>query len=652
MKSRKAFVLMLVLTVLVVVIMMTGALMSLHHMDLRSGDYYRDRVLAFQIARGGLNHAAQVLTLDPGETSDISWGDSDRGYEITFSGPPEESSVNNMLGTSRARNFRGNRVLPNTADLLVTAWKGRSRVKVRGVIQRGFALSAGVAATDKIVLSGDVTLNGIASLADPVPRGGGIVSTYSSQDAGDHAVEWDGNGSFTMLGQSRVASGPEADSSYDSVSSNVKNLYPDRIDEGAANQPPPAFSVAQAVDSGSSHPQPDGLTAVTDGYRLNYGQVGDERYVDNNLTVHGDLNLTGGTLFVRGDLTLSGGIHGSGSIFVEGDITVNGGNSVLLSNQSSGAALFAGGEVELTGIDAAGYLDSMASSYPEVATARDELQQALGNFYNAAAAHPDGHSATTLWATTQQMSWDQHDQSNYFVNPIPGPDGRHAVASRHRPVPKTILAIKDSLGTAYTTDTKAQKIVRALEQTHYNFRFNYTAAAEGSSVNEDTYMVDGVDPSTFYSTTSLGWDDDVLLSQLPQNPLAFWDLETARANRRSFQDLTIDHQYRASGGELQNQMHEPHTHHLRRLRQWMFEQARAFAQHHPLDFGWLGSSYFQGLVYAENGVRVDNNFQVVGALISQGEVHLSGGSSLTYNDEYSLYEGSVGPVHIAVYEEL
>lgn len=652
-RAKRGILLVTLLMILGVVLMWSAALLNLNRGELASGDHYRDRLKALQLARGGLNHAAQVLTNDSSFSGDISWGDSLRGYQISFSGPTESRSVNNLdnLPPGPITNFRGEDVPGHTADLLVTAWQGQRRVRVRGLIRRGFSLNASVVSTERVVLDGDMTLKGVTSLTDPTPRGGGVVSVYRSTSANDHAVSWanSGPGTFLMEGEARIQSGPEADSAYHSISPNLKALYPDRTDEGAANQPPPRFSVGETVVAGSSNPAPTDVVLSGGAYRLGYSQINDQRYVGGNLEVTGDLNLAGGTLYVNGDLTLNGGIHGIGSVFVDGSVSINGGNSVVLTNQSSGAALFSSGDVTLTGIDASGYLDSLASWYPDIGVAKGDLEAAWSGLTGVANRVPTGPDAESLWAFTQALSWDQLDRTNYWVNPIRGPQGTYAHASTTKPIPKLTLAIKNSLGPGYDTDVKAQKIVQAMEQTHHNFRFNYFNAPATYTADPATYTIPGVSPAEYYDNEVAGWDDSIYLAvppPPPPNDLLPWTPTGAVANGKRFKDLTFDHKYRASGDKVGMAPHQVE------LRSQMFAQAKAFTDMHPLDFGWLGDSFFQGLVYAEGQVSVDNRFHVIGSLISHGRVQLTGGSSLTYNDEYTDAVGAAGPVRVAAYEEL
>lgn len=640
-------VLIMVMVISIVVIMMTAAVLSLSKTDLFHGGHYRDRVKALELARGALNHAVEVLSRDPGYMGPIAYDDGNSSYLIKFTGPTEERSINNLvnIAPSAETNFRGDPVAGYAADLYCTAGSGRAKVRVRALIKRGFGGTSAVSSTGRVILENDVVLDGIRSLHDPTSFGGGITSTHSTAGPGDEAIVWHGGGMFSAEGQTELKSGPS--SAQDSISANLKALFPGKIREGGASEPPPEFDVTKTVMAKSALPAPDGMTSGAVNI-LNYPSISDERHVSGSLEVTGDLKLSGGTLYVDGDLTLNGGFHGVGSVFVKGNVTVNGGNSVLMTNQSKGAALFASGDVTMEGIDASGYLDALGSSHPSIATAKQQLTNALTSIKAEANSPINGANAHDLWARTRELAWDQPDLSNYWLSPIPSPDGSHALGSQTSPLPATITAIKSSLGANYQLDTKAQKIVRALEQTHHNLRFNYFKAPAGTVVDTDTYMIPGVDASAFHSSVKVtGWDDNPLLAVLPGSDFDAWSPSVTTANGARFLDLTLDHQWRASGAD-QNGLPT----HLQALRETMFHQIKAFIDYHPLDFGWLGNSYFQGLVYAGGNVEISNKFRVVGALLSQGDVHLSGGSELIFNSQYMNYDGAVGPVYVASYEEL
>lgn len=647
--KRRGLIMITVLLILVVVIMMTTALLNLNRMDLFQGAHYKDRLRALEMARGGLNHAAEVLAYDPSSTTSINYSSGSVSYSIRFSGTSSTRSVNNLMNLAPhpQSNFRGDQVPGHAADLICIGRAGNAQVKVRGLLKRGFNITSSVASVGRVLLDGDVTLDGISSLHNPQPLGGGITSLYSTAGPGDEAIRWTGLGTFEMLGDSELETGPVASSTADSISANLKSQFPNRVREGGASEPPPRFQVAQTVSGGSSHPAPLGMTTGGGVNTLGYSNVNDERHVSGALVVNGDLSLSGGTLYVDGDLTLNGGIHGTGSVFVNGDISVNGGNSVLLTNQSKGAALFASGDVSMTGIDAAGYLDSLALAHPQVNAAKTQLTSSLSTIQTRSQAAVNGTTATDLWNDVRELAWDQPDTSNYWLSPIPGPNGSHALGSQHSPLPSTINAIKSSLGSSYATDAKARKVVQALEQTHHNFRFNLATAATGSVVDPSTYTIAGVTPADFFANhLQIEWDDNVLLAEQPPGMFDAWSLGNYTANGPRYNDLTLDHQWRASGGSANSL-----APHLVAMRNQMFQQVTTFFDHHPLDFSWLGHSYFQGLVYAEGNVAVDNQFQVVGGLFSGGEVALSGGSKLTFDGEYMEFDGALGPVYVAAYEE-
>ncbi len=226
---------------------------------------------------------------------------------------------------------------------------------------------------------------------------------------------------------------------------------------------------------------PRELQVIPGGFSLPSTSIDREYSVNGKLTVNGDLNLTDGTLYVKGDLVVNGGIMGVGSVFVDGKVTVNGGTSVLSTNQSSGAALFASSDVKFQGQSAAGYLDSLIASYPaSTLAARKATYSAVFNTYQTVATAPTSSvgiiaDAATGLVSSASVNLHGSKSSNYFVNPIPGPSGLRALHAAPAPIPALITSIKDTLGPAYSGDAKAQKIVHALEEEAYACRQDLSA---------------------------------------------------------------------------------------------------------------------------------------------------------------------------------
>jgi hypothetical protein len=336
--------------------------------------------------------------------------------------------------------------------------------------------------------------------AEPDPAPGGILSKYRTSDASQPAIEWSG-GTFTMSELSRLETAP-ADTGLDSVSANLRANYPDKIiDQGAADTIPD-IDVEAKVTAGLSSPALTGGGSTLIGDQI----LAEPRSVAGNLTVNGDLIFAqkrvdtpdgpvmaaDGTLYVDGDLTLNGGIKGIGSLYVSGDITVRGGNASLQTSQPTGTAMMAGGDVSLEGLDAAGYLQSLAAADPNISDALDHLNARLGLY--ASASEPGGLYETSRWLSKHAHSLPQATET-VFINPLPGPDGRHNLGYSSGALPRMALAIKAT--GIHLSDPRAAKVINALEEMDLHFRDNdisfpalSNAGTELFSINDDYSATD------------------------------------------------------------------------------------------------------------------------------------------------------------------
>ncbi len=547
--------------------------------------------------------------------------------------------VNNLTadGVSTDTNFRGQLLPAHTADIVVIGTCNLSRTRLRAQLHRGFTGNRSLAAVGKVFIAGDCSVDGIKSLLQPDPAAGGIVSKYQSTGPGDYAIEWDNSGgaTFQLSPLSTLETAP-ARTGADPLSPNLRSQFSSQLETNAGAGTLPYYDISQQVTDHQSFPQPNGLLTAGSSFSGGYLFVKDQRFVGGDLEVNGDLVLsqehdpgqpsTEGTLYIRGDLTVNGGIRGTGSVFVEGRVTINGGNTVIQTNQPTGVALLASGDVCLQGVSADGYLDQLATTHPAtVGVTRDLLNTKLSQFALL-------NDRTAYFNLTNQLVREPAPgtATDYWVNPIPNPIGLQPDGHPEGILPRLTLDIKTALGASYSSDPRAQRVVRALEEMHYYFRHNldhspalldaagnvqYSLSPDyklirpgGTQVTFSEYMTPGFRPYL--------WDDDHL-------PPEAW---------------THDHLWHlnppAAGLALMNASRD------------------SFLQDHPLDFSWLGSSRFQRIVYSGGDIRADNSFEVVGAMVSQGDVRLTGGSGLTFNQEYLSLVGTALPIGVTHYEEL
>jgi hypothetical protein len=506
---------------------------------------------------------------------------------------------------------------------------GRARVRLHALVQHGIQFQRSLGAVGKVILDGDCEVRGIRSFSDPSETGGGILSKHTLAASGDWAMDHSGTGAV-VVGSTAVLETLPQSSSMQAISPALHAAAPGAIRENSNDTPLPEYDVPLLVSAHTGDPAPVGLVSGA----LPTTLVQDSRYVGADLTVNGDLVFSqNGALYVDGDLTMNGGVIGEGAIYCTGTVQINGGSSSLITNQGNGAALFAGGNVNLQGQSAVGYLDALATSHPAInakwTTLRSQLASIKANL--DAAPDPDvdpagaNARAAALWGQNWAMSKQEVDASHpeysagvtpgqNWINSIPSPNGTYADAGSDAMLPALVDEIRNSLGPAYAGDVRAQRIVHALEETHYYFRHNHDTAVLGAGATLVNNRLVGA------GTASTVWDDDML------NPLNW-----------SFEHGVIDAWPWAS----------PQPAKLRNF----LAGLSAFYENHPMDFSWLGSSNFQGIVYTSGNVTISNEFDVTGLILSGGQVTLIGGSRLIYNEEYTRQGGAYGPLRcLFVYE--
>lgn len=659
-RARQLGSILFISIVMMVIIMMTvGVVLKRGESGLFQSSHYRDGIRAVEAARGGVNHVMALLEDNPSYSSDLNITLGNAQYLVTFDPSQPNFSVNNFASDtpSTQLNALGQPVPPFSADLVVTGRAGRVERKVHVLLSRGFSAFGSAAAVGKITLTGDVKIDGIKSLvpppgqSSPDPAPGGLISKYQSTSTSDPAIRWvdTGSSSFDLSDLSRIEAAP-ADGGT-SISSNLRALYPDQTTEDGASQIVPDIDVNAYVTAGLASP------ALAGGSTLGgYVYVDDARSRSGNLTVNGTLSLTDGTLYVDGDLTVNGSVEGTGSIFVSGDINVVGGNAVVMTDREAGVALLAGGDVSLTGVDAAGALQSLASTYG-FTPASDRLFTLLNDY----------RTFTTFnWWT--MMNLGKHDGSIYWdpptapdppdmlrplgpepleewISPIPGPSGGHAYAQSNAATTRLILSIQDT-HPAYTSDPQAMKVIKALEELQFFFRsnkhivkhngtrFTNLAGDRFFTQESDYQLTEGGTPiPTYYfspNAPSLPTPLDAITTNSPGDN---WDDRGQPPELRTHDAIQDD---------LGESTVSPY--HYRR-------RDAFFAANNPLDADWLGDSFFQGLVYARGNVSAQTDFRVIGALVSLGDIDLANGSTLTYNEDYREMIGQTFPVGLVHYEE-
>ena len=614
-----------ILLLVLIVTMMATTLFSLNRQTLLYIGHHRDRVRALQMARGGLNHVLHTLTYYPGHGSsspypaDVRVGDDNWNYAVTFDPTRADRSVNNLEGSvaSPNLNFQGEVVNAGVADVVVVGTSGWVRVRVHALVQRGLLLNRSVAAGGRIALAQDCLIDGIKSVIDPVATGGGLLSRHVTTGPNDYAVAFtEGSGTFQLANQSKIEAPPSADSRYHPVSDWLRQNFPDRVSETSPGGQTPEYDVTALVKGKDNSPPPARIQGSGGNFHLTSTALTDERYVNGNVVINGDLDLSQGSLYVKGNLTVNGSVRGRGSLYVDGNVTVQGGSAVVQTDQATGTTLLASGDVTLKGLDAAGYLDALATAYPStVGRSYANLKQKLV----AMQASAEGNDLPALWWQANELHRGA-DTSDYVVNPVAAPNGNYSDGTPDSLAPRLILDVKASLGASYATDPVAQKVVRAVNEIWYQFHHNLDTVPAGAVI-DDNFRIAGMSAAQFWTYRVNGWDDG------GADP-SRWSVDRLWSATGYSSDLTLENAKRAG------------------------TNVQSFFKKNPTDFSFLGNSWFQGVVYAGGSLTASNRFSIVGAVVTKGDATFNNGCSLIFDEEYMKTANAYGPVRTVMYEEL
>jgi hypothetical protein len=626
-----------ILAVIIIMLMLVAVLLKRGELGLFQSSLYRDGIRATQAAKGGVNHLTTLLAEDSDFTEEVDVDLGNSRYTVTFDESQPHYSVNNLNHSSPAPvvSSTGHQVAPHTADLVISGRSGGRQRQVHVILQRALGNSRGVAANGRIVLSGDVEVDGVKSLIPPPgktrpePAAGGLLSKYRSTGSADPAITWNdlGGSEFKLSELSRLETAP-AETGGQGLSDNLQRLFDEQsIPDGAADSIPD-LDVAGIVSQAMSGPALEPAGPFLQGYVY----VKDQRSVAHDLTVNGSLSLTGGTLYVDGDLNVNGNIEGVGTVYASGNINIRGGSALVVTDRDSGAAILAGKNVNLIGLDASGYLRSLSQAYsfePSV----DRLEELFRNYRSASTSADFLEFAEDFGQRDEAHSDLDHHPNRPWISPIAGPDGTHSYGRSIGAANRLTLQLKDQHLTL-DSDRKAQKVLKALEQVQYHFRDS-----------ERTIMHDGEYFRNPYALTphfyTMGEDYRLYErgTTTPQGDLFYQD-DPNLMFKPEWDDAALDTKYWT------------HSHLGSGLESGHRKRRDVFVAHNPMDDGWLGRSSFQGMVYARGDVKADTNFKIIGSLRSLGNVTLKNGSTLIYNEEYRDLMGAQLPLGIIYYEEL
>jgi hypothetical protein len=633
----RGIILVSVITMVIAILMLIAVLLKQGQVGLFQSSFYRDGVRASQAAKGGVNHLTDLLSDQHDFTDDVLVDLGDSRYLVTFDESEEHYSVNNLNNSEPALipNSLGHEIAPHTADLMVVGTSGYRKLVVHVVLQRALGQGRGVAANGRVVLSGNVRVDGVKSLfpppgkSKPEPAPGGILSKYRSTGPSDPAISWDelGGSTFSLSELSRLETAP-AETGGQGLSDNLQTLFPDQSVRHGAADSIPDIDVSALVTQGMSAAALEPSGSFLQGYVY----LNEERSVGHDLTVNGSISLSGGTLYVDGDLTVNGDIEGVGTIYASGDIEIRGGSALVETDRDSGAAILAGGNVNMIGLDASGYLRALSQAYsfePSV----DRLEELFSNYQGATAGAQFLNIAEDLGQRDEGHLALDSGSPRQWISPIPGPDGTHPYGRSNGATNRLATELKDH-HPSLSTDRKARKVVKALEQVQYHFR-----DSQRSIRHNGEYFINPYPMLLHYFTLGDDYQLTEVGSTTPLTDVFFQDDPNLMFDP-AWDDAHLEQKFwtHAHLGAGQDDFHR--------------SRRDVFVAHNPLDDGWLGNSSFQGMVYARGNIRADGNFKIIGSVRSLGDVTLKNGSTLIYNEEYRDLMGAQLPLGLVHYEEL
>lgn len=653
--NQRAAALALTLIMVLILTAMTGSLIELGRADLGNAGHYISNIRAHSLAQSGLEHALQRLTFDAGFHDSVHVDCSTGSYEFHFDPSLPNYSVNNLLGgaPSSQLNSQSNVVAPYRVDLVVLGRSGSVSTRLHAVCTSGLSLTKSAGSDKSIRIQNTSEVGGIRSLADPVPVGGGLFTHFVSTSTAVPSISVPVS-TFTISSSSTVAA-PKPNGGQD-IAGNV----PVAQKRSQCSDKVPDIDVHDLVSLQSALSAPSGLTPLGPGYQVFSPSMSGAKYVDKDLVVRGDLQLNRGSLYIKGDLTVYGGVTGEGSIFSDGNVKILGGTSSLRTNQSTGAAVYAQGNVTLEGINAVGYINSLATTHPA-------LQAELNNLLSLPSPIPgqvpqrlqemksintndDAWAGATFiggYAAGEDLATFDINRCGVLGQAIQGPDGTRGQSGAKNALLRTAREIKAALGAGYSSDDRAQQIVRGLEELSYQCRGSLFTMTD--NLQPDYTPISGI--STYTNTT---WDDNVYLpvgqrDAVPSVPALYtnstwssttmtWDTAKQQAYGTIFPSLSLDHQYRV----LFLSLSPPAPQLVSKFR----KQLNAIAQWNPADLSWLGTSNLQGIVYAHGKLTIKNDFNLYGTALAHEEIDVSQNSKLIYVEEYGRTIGTSGPVQL------
>ena len=336
----------------------------------------------------GLAHAASLLEEDATWTEGFDqerMTRTDGAYTITFQDPgrpyQDGNSVNNIMGTEEMDGPRGPKtVIPGTVELVVHSRSGPLQNRGTFLMQAIFNNSNdwAVSSAGKIVMEGDIDVQGVENLATWAPVNAGIHANIFQ--AGETAVSWTpGQVGDRATFSGKVSTPTRGDTAIQFSGQEGVDFQADEFEDGAGRLAIQSPQIVEKVSNNASAPSPPVSPFGTT--TLNAG----EYYSGGALDLQGDLVLEGGTLYVNGDLNVNGSITGTGSVYVTGKTSFKG--DAYIEAGAEGVALYSEGSITMSGFNGTEFMERLSRNNPGII---QQFNNAKAQLLDSSDTTPDG----------------------------------------------------------------------------------------------------------------------------------------------------------------------------------------------------------------------------------------------------------------------
>lgn len=576
--SRRGIALISTLILCIVLLVMVLGMITLARQQSFLAVQHVNNLAALYVAESGLAQVANELSQDAGWT--LGYTDEPtvgkRGtYTVRFNTTglniqPEES-INNLAGDAAVDGPRGAAsVPPHTAYIVVLARAWAGQRRLEAVLSRGVLM----AEMAPLVSTGKIDLKGSLSV-----DGVRSLTDTETVEAGIHSNRSGGPGAsiaWAPLGATdrAVVSGKV---STVAAGAGTIDFGPDPsryttagFDPGADLRQMPGINIPATVSANSGATVPTLTPGLT---TLPAGKY----YLGSGCSLNGDLVLEeGAELYVEGDLDVNGAIRGQGSVFVNGESHLRGDISINASNR---LALLSQGDVTMQGFDGMAYLNGMPGAPPILADVNGIVDQMV--------YHLDNPTDLTTGPYTPTKVFTSLLGNGEVLDNL-----KHHLGCPTAPAPQWSYA----QGMPFNRLQDLENLLAAQPQTETR-----------------DFLLRKIDRYREFCSNPAGRrPDPVALASLQQmldtgEPVQYGIEEFT--DLYGFSVLPPSFDVNKALGIVRNQMSS-------------------------ISYDKLGSSYFQGLVFSRGNINTSNQVTIVGALLAQGDLNLTNGTSLTYVEDF------------------